>query len=189
MDFTFHSRGRGRGMWGWVGVSDNKQKLWFPTVKTQLRNHSNIDLEDHIRRVISQDLSEKVTQVQIDKMAPAMEVAERISSTKTLKQGRVGRIQRAGKAMNVEHHELERPVLRWGLREQKAIPGQGLRQPATSGFFLMLESAQNQLVEQRSVLSQIHILSAPPRLLFNALEPFLQGASLESLPPMSLTWS
>ena len=71
--------------------------------------------------------------------------------------------------------------------EQKA--GQALRQPATSRFFLMLESAQNQLVEQRSLLSQIHILLAPPRLLFHAPAPFLQGASLESLPPMSLTWS
>lgn len=71
-----------------------------------MRNHSNIDLEDHVRQVISQELSEEVTQAQTDKTAPAMEVAERISSTKTLKQGRAGRIQRAGKAMNVEHHEL-----------------------------------------------------------------------------------
>lgn len=135
MDFTFHFRGRGRGMWGWVGVSDNKQKLWFPMVKTQLRNHSNIDLEDHIRRVISQDLSEEVTQVQIDKMAPAMEVAERISSTKTLKQGRVGRIQRAGKAMNVEHHELERLVLRWGLRVSRRLDKHSGSQPLQDFFW------------------------------------------------------
>lgn len=65
-----------------------------------------------MRQVMSQDLSEEVTRAQIDKTAPATEAAERITSTQTLKQGRAWRIQRAGKAMNLEHQELERPVLR-----------------------------------------------------------------------------
>lgn len=104
------------GCGGEQDLSDNKQKLWFQVVITQLRNHSNTDLEDHLRQVMSQDLSEEVTRAQIDKTAPATEAAERITSTQTLKQGRAWRIQRAGKAMNLKHQELERPVLRWGLR-------------------------------------------------------------------------
>lgn len=189
MDFTFHSRGRGRGMWGWAELSDNKQKLWFQMVITQLRNHSNTDLEDHFRQVISQDLSEEVTRAQIDKMAPAMEVAERITSTKTLKQRRVWRIQRAGKAMNFEHQELERPVLRWGLRVSRRpfLDKDSSSQPLQDIFWCW--SQQSPLVEHRSVLSQIHVLSAPPYLLFHVPEPSLRGSSLESLAPTSLTWS
>jgi len=42
--------------------------------------------------------------------------------------------------------------------EQKAIPGQGLKQPATSGYFLMLESAESACGTQVSVVSDTRII-------------------------------
>ena len=42
--------------------------------------------------------------------------------------------------------------------EQKAIPGQGLKQPATSRYFLMLESAESACGTQVSVVSDTRII-------------------------------
>ena len=184
------------GCGGEQDLSDNKQKLWFQVVITQLRNHSNTDLEDHLRQVMSQDLSEEVTRAQIDKTAPATEAAERITSTQTLKQGRAWRIQRAGKAMNLEHQELERPVLRWGLRVSRRpfLGKDSSSQPLQGSFWccgqhrVHLWSTESTCGTQVSVVSDTHIIGTTVSpLSCTWITPL--GLIPWSLPTTSLTWS